>query len=278
MSGFKTQARNWIRGHDTLVFYTVSNEYTWNHPRTPHDEKYIARFNKVDEQGRRYFGGRGKRRYLDDVVRKGKAIGDVWSDIMSFQQIPTSKEKVGYPTQKPLALLDRIINASSNEGDIVLDPFCGCATTCVSAENNNRKWIGIDVSAKAYDLVQERLEREVARPDALPTYRNEIHLQARPPERTDMGASVRDTSNVYIISHEKFEGFYKVGVSSNVQARLNQYQTSDPYRSYKLEFSHATHLYRETEAYVHQHFDNKYEWVKADLEEIKQVIVNYAGV
>ena len=86
----------------------------------------------------------------------GKRMHDVW-------RIPTinnmAKERTGYPTQKPLALLDRVIRASSNEGDIVFDPFCGCATTLVAAENLNRNWIGIDISEKAGDLVRSRIEQ-----------------------------------------------------------------------------------------------------------------------
>ena len=69
-------------------------------------------------------------------------------------------ERLGYPTQKPLALLERIIKASSNEGDIVLDPFCGCATACSAAERLDRKWIGIDVSPKAVELLNARLVTE----------------------------------------------------------------------------------------------------------------------
>jgi len=76
--------------------------------------------------------------------------------------VGTSKERTGYPTQKPLKLLKRIIKACSNEGDIVLDPFCGCATTCVAAETLGRHWVGIDISEKAYELVVSRLRREVA--------------------------------------------------------------------------------------------------------------------
>lgn len=80
-------------------------------------------------------------------------------DIWEIKQIvgPT-KERTGYPTQKPLALLTRIIQASSNEGDVVLDPFCGCATACVAANNLQREWVGIDLSSKAYDLVKQRIE------------------------------------------------------------------------------------------------------------------------
>ena len=72
-----------------------------------------------------------------------------------------AKEQVGYPTQKPLALLNRIINASSNPGDVVLDPFCGCATACVSAESLGRQWIGIDLSPVAATLVEARLRNEL---------------------------------------------------------------------------------------------------------------------
>ena len=72
---------------------------------------------------------------------------------------PRSKEGTGYPTQKPLALLERIINASSNEGDTVLDPFCGCATACVAADRLGRKWVGIDISPKAAELVNLRLQQ-----------------------------------------------------------------------------------------------------------------------
>ena len=71
----------------------------------------------------------------------------------------TDMERIGYPTQKPLALLERIINASSNPGDVVLDPFCGCATACVAADRLGRKWIGIDISPKAAELVNIRLQQ-----------------------------------------------------------------------------------------------------------------------
>ena len=96
-----------------------------------------------------------RKSYADDY--KGKPIGTLWTDI----EIASAAESVGYPTQKPLALLERIIAASSNPGDTVLDPFCGCATACVAAERLGREWVGIDLSAKAVDLVNERLQREM---------------------------------------------------------------------------------------------------------------------
>ncbi len=95
------------------------------------------------------------KRYLDE--QKGKRLNNIWVDIPNLTA--RSKERIGYPTQKPLALLERIIGASSNPGDMVLDPFCGCATTCVAAERLKRQWIGIDLSPKSYELVKSRFEQ-----------------------------------------------------------------------------------------------------------------------
>ena len=182
LSGFKSQANNWIRGHDTILYYIKTTKHSmFNKQSRPHRKEYLDRFNKIDAQGRRYFDGRGKRRYLDDVIKRGKPIGDVWSDIMSFQQIPTAKERVGYPTQKPLILLERIIKASSNEGDVILDPFCGCATACVAAELLNRQWVGIDLSSMALKLVRKRIKQNIGLFAYKITERSDI------PERTDQG-------------------------------------------------------------------------------------------
>jgi len=158
VSGFKSQANNWIRGHDTILFYTKSNNYTFNKLYLPHKEEYINRFKKIDEEGRRYRDDRqgGRRQYLDET--EGRMLSNVWSDIMSFQQAATLKEYLGYPTQKPEALLERIIKASSNEGDLVLDPFCGCGTAVAVAQRLNRKWIGIDITYLAIDIIEKRLE------------------------------------------------------------------------------------------------------------------------
>ncbi len=95
-----------------------------------------------------------RRRFFDP--EKGKKIGSIWTDI----QPPAGEESTGYPTQKPLALYERIIKASSNPGDIVLDAFCGCATTCVAAEKLARQWIGIDIWDGAHDVTIDRLKKE----------------------------------------------------------------------------------------------------------------------
>ena len=96
----------------------------------------------------------GKRYYLK---HEGKVPEDWWADIDPLHG--PYKERLGYPTQKPLALLERIIRASSNEGDIVLDPFCGCGTTLVAAEQLGRNWIGIDISKDAIDITEKRLRK-----------------------------------------------------------------------------------------------------------------------
>lgn len=95
------------------------------------------------------------KRYLDEMP--GTPIGNVWDDIKPVQS--QSNERLGYPTQKPLALLERIIAMSTNEGDLVLDPYCGCGTAVVAAHTLNRKWIGIDISQVATTIIQTRLEQ-----------------------------------------------------------------------------------------------------------------------
>ncbi len=97
-----------------------------------------------------------QKRYLDE--QKGKPLGDIWTDIPPLQG--DSAEKLSYPTQKPEALLERIIRASSNEGDIVLDPFCGCGTTIAAAQKLNRRWIGIDITHLSIALQKYRLQNQ----------------------------------------------------------------------------------------------------------------------
>ncbi len=106
-------------------------------------------FRYKDEKGRLYRKRRGGRQYLDE--KPGMLIGDIWNDIYSFQTTTRSKEYLGYPTQKPEKLLERIILASSNEGDIVPDFFCGSGTTIAIAKKLNRKWIGVDNNQNAIE-------------------------------------------------------------------------------------------------------------------------------
>ena len=105
------------------------------------------------------------------------------------------KERTGYPTQKPLALLERIIKASSNEGEFVLDPFCGCATACVAADRLGRKWVGIDISSKAVDLVNRRLRQ------AMGSLFHHGYVTARTdiPQRTDIDAPIPYRQNKHVL-------------------------------------------------------------------------------
>ncbi len=191
-----------------------------------------------------------------------------------------NKEYVGYPTQKPLALLERIIKASSNKGDMILDPFCGCATTCIAAEKLGRQWIGIDVSYKAFDLVRQRLNKEIrgeqenGQRDLL-NYDKEVYFTTTAPKRTDSKGENGLKKYVYIISNPKYKNLYKVGIAKDYKSRLNSYQTSDPYRSYKLEYKILTPLFRAIEKHIHDTFENMFEWVKADLQEMIKEIENY---
>ena len=198
--------------HDTLLFYSKTDNYLWTDQRKPYEESYVNRFFKFDDhdgRGRYWTGdltGSGIRhgetgedwrgfnptakrrhwmyppsvlneldadnriywpktvtawpklkRYLSEA--KGVPLPDIVDDIYSLQTMGGNKwERTGYPTQKPLGLYERIISASTNPGDIVLDPFCGCATTPVAAERLGRQWVGMDIWEMAYAEVTKRLK------------------------------------------------------------------------------------------------------------------------
>lgn len=123
---------------------------------------------RLDEEGRLHFtraGGIRLKRYLDELP--GLPCQTLWDDINPLNS--QAKERLGYPTQKPLALLERIIQASSNEGDMVLDPFCGCGTTVHAAEKLRRQWAGIDITHLAVSLIEKRLR------DAFPGIAFDVH-------------------------------------------------------------------------------------------------------
>lgn len=202
-SDAKQGRRQHGRIHDTLLFYTKSDDWKWSPVFTPYDIEYVESFYKYvePETGRRYRlgditgpGGAAKgnpsfevmgvtrfwryskermnqlinegrvvqtrpgavpayKRYFDEM--SGVPLQDLWTDLGPIGA--QAQERLGYPTQKPLALLERIISASSNEGDLILDPFCGCGTTVHAAQKLKRQWIGIDVTHLAIALVERRL-------------------------------------------------------------------------------------------------------------------------
>ncbi len=278
-SGGKATAKKFIPQHDTIFSYAKSHTFQFQMIYTPYTEDYIKeRFRKKDHIGlyREQLGGR--KQYLQDS--KGKPTSDFWYDIYPVN--PASKERTGYPTQKPLALLERIIQASSKEGDLVLDPFCGCATTCVAAEKLGRRWIGVDISTLAGVLVRERLKKELWYEDETTKQRDIYSLlkelpptQITPPKRTDTGKDYRGQKYVYIISNTAYKDEYKVGIASNYQKRLDSYQTSDPNRGYKLEYKLLTPRFRAIEKHIHTTFESRHEWVKGDISKIKKAMLNY---
>ena len=172
--------KNFQRMHDTILFYSFQHtDNTFNRLMNP-----LSRGTQ-----KRWRGKKSKVSFTEKGVRMvtqmtgedspGAPMDDVWDISVINSQ---AKERIGYPTQKPLKLLDRIIKASSNEGDIVLDPFAGCATACVAAERHSRQWLGIDISEKAAELVQVRIRKEI---DLFHNFKP-IHRTDQP-HRTDLG-------------------------------------------------------------------------------------------
>ncbi len=215
--GAKAIAKHFARNNDNLLYYAkdkkksdhkpVYGERTYPKNKLPShirflDGKYFktaprgdytdVSIEKLRKEGRVYETKSGNIRIKyfltsdDAVVKEPTLVGSVW-DIPDMMHAP-ARERVGYPTQKPLALLERIIKASSNEGDLVLDPFCGCATTCVAAEHLGRKWVGIDLSELAAKLVVQRIKEK----------RNlfsfqDIHHRTTIPVRTDIKRRMANT-------------------------------------------------------------------------------------
>lgn len=130
--------------------------------RIPYSEDYVKRFAKQYKEGKdksKIFAEGHDTERNQELAKQGKIPEDWWTDISPVGRI--KGEYLGFPTQKPLKLLDRIIQTSSNEGDVVLDPFCGCGTALHSAFNNNRQFIGIDISVfSVYSVTKERMREK----------------------------------------------------------------------------------------------------------------------
>jgi DNA modification methylase len=154
VSGFKGKAENWIRDHDTLLFYTKSvKEFNFNKQWKPLSEEYIKQtFVHVDKDGRRFRWRYDRKQFYEE--NEGIPISDVW-DIAYLRQ--NAIERNGYPTQKPATLIERIIKASSNENDLILDCFIGSGTTAAVSEKLNRRWIACDLGRFAIHTTRKRL-------------------------------------------------------------------------------------------------------------------------
>ena len=209
-TGAHSSAKRWGPNFDTLLFYTKTDQYTWNRPMRPQSESYVrshytmkdslfgergpfqpsdltaagtrqgssgqpwhgfdpngkgthwkfssANLERLDQEQRIYWPPSGGwpryKRYLKEVSR-GYPMQAIWTDIPPINS--QAKERLGYPTQKPQTLLQRIISASSNEGDVIFDPFCGCGTAVYAAHLLGRRWLGCDIAILSVKIVRDVL-------------------------------------------------------------------------------------------------------------------------
>ena len=174
-NGSSNSKKNFARKHDIILFYSGPKQNTFDDiaAREPYaeDSNWVK---NPESYGEGY-----------QANPHGKRMHDVWR-IPSLNNM--AKERTGYPTQKPLALLHRIIKTSSNEGNMVLDPFCGCATACIAAEQLKCQWIGIDIAAAAEDITKHRLLKEVRpeQPELWHDVNANVTVTKQVPIRTDL--------------------------------------------------------------------------------------------
>lgn len=203
-------SKNFPRNHDTILRYTKSDDAVFN-PIKGGESEYRNRFQRYLTGNQVLFGAVKdsndkliKRRAQRRANELGRALVNsdvlfdfdtefkVQSDVVYESIIKgNDKQKTGFETQKPLRLLKRIVLASSNEGDMVLDPFCGCATACIAAEGLNRQWIGIDKLAEAWELVNERLVRDLGIFGAATVHRTDAPIRSDTVE-DQLSPNVRD--------------------------------------------------------------------------------------
>lgn len=220
------------KAHDIIFWYSKSKEdFIFNR------NEVLAPYESGMTEWRYTRGGQS-----GNEMPRGKTPDDV---IIIPSLNAMSKERLGYPTQKPLALLEHIIKASSNSRDIVLDPFCGCATTCIAAERLQRQWIGIDLSPKAVELVRLRLERELnltEQPGILGhvTHRIDIPVRLIPDEPYQVSAdtlfSIRDVPELTLSQVELRQyRSYKHTLYGIQEGRCNGCQVLFPFRNMTID-------------------------------------------
>lgn len=143
------EAKRFLRMHDIIFFYTKSEQHNFNAQFTAYTDKSLARKQNYHTRIK------GDDVYVTSIDERGVKENDVWVIPVINSQ---AKERLGYPTQKPEGLLERIIQASSNIGDVILDAYCGCGTSVAVAERLNRTWIGIDITYQSISLILKRME------------------------------------------------------------------------------------------------------------------------
>lgn len=165
---WSNSSNNLTPNHQTILFFSKTENYKFNKIYTDYSETtnvdQILQKRSRDEYGKAIYARETNGNIIASDEKKGVPLTDVWE--IPFLN-PKAKERVGYPTQKPILLLDRIIEISTHKDDIILDPFCGSGTTLVSAKMKGRKYIGIDVSQDAINLTKSRLETLVKTESAL---------------------------------------------------------------------------------------------------------------
>ena len=188
----KANMSHFTRNSDRVMYYFRSSHATYNPVfeklKTP--KRYLKR--QWDKAEKRIINAKDEQGHVQYITVDQQKIDDVWE--LPYL-MPAARERIGYPTQKPLALLERVITASSNKGDIVLDPFCGCATACVAADQLGRRWVGIDISPKAAELVNMRLQQTMGSlfHHGYVTARTDI------PQRTDIEAPIPYRQNKHVL-------------------------------------------------------------------------------
>jgi DNA modification methylase len=232
------KSKRWFgRKHDVIFFYSKSgkNDHTFVREGAQIARKLNTHMKVgTDENGREYQektdrkSGKVYRYYLDEGkiaedywldIEKVEIADDYWSDIETLNR--EDKERQNYPTQKPEALLERIIRASSNEGDTVLDAYCGCGTTVAVAQRLNRKWIGIDITFQSISLILKRLADKY--PDDWPQIEANIHLDGIP---RDIDAARALANRKDDKTRKEFEKWAVLTYSNN-QARINEKKGGD---------------------------------------------------
>ena len=235
--GGRISKTNYGRRHDDLLFYTKSDKYTFNWDKilSPFSESGKAKFRYEDEKGKYRLMGRfltgspikGHRDVSEEwerthpelvyrhYLKEGRMAVDCW-EIPVINQ--ASKERLGYPTQKPEALLERIITASSNEGDTVLDAYCGCGTAIVVAQELNRKWIGMDITYQSIALILRRLEDQFGK-----VVLNDITLDGIPKDMASAQALANKKDDRVRKEFEK----WAVMTYTNNRAVINQKKGAD---------------------------------------------------
>jgi site-specific DNA-methyltransferase (adenine-specific) len=195
-----------LNSHQNIFFYSKSNEFKFNILYTEYSATtnldQILQDRERDKNGKSVYKRDENGNPLLGKDKKGVPLSDVW-EIPYLN--PKAKERSGYPTQKPVLLLNQIIKIASDEGDLVLDPFCGSGTTCVAAKHLKRNFLGIDISIDAVNLANSRLNEMIITESALLTQGSESYL-----EKSEKELAILDNINAFPVQRNSgIDGFLK---------------------------------------------------------------------